>query len=122
MNILRFLREQAKDYDCSECGANHSKSDIRLLGRLESAWMVRVTCGSCRTPFKLLVVVDESRGGLPATVKQDHPSAARRRPVSSDEVLDAHEFLSNWQGRLDDILTTTTPPAEASTERSAEPT
>jgi hypothetical protein len=120
VNILRFLREQAKDYDCTECGANHAKSEIRLLGRLESAWMVRVTCGSCRTQFRLLVVVDESRGALAGTVKQDHPSGVRRRPVSSDEVLDAHEFLKSWHGTLDEILTTTT--AEASAERSAEPT
>ena len=49
MNILRFLREQAKEYDCSVCGTNHSRSDIRVLGKLESAWIVRVTCARCQT-------------------------------------------------------------------------
>ena len=57
MNILRFLREQAKDYDCSKCGTNHARSDIRLLGKLDAAWIVRVTCSKCDTSFKLLVVI-----------------------------------------------------------------
>jgi hypothetical protein len=35
MNILRRLREQAKEYNCSVCGTNHARSEIRLLGRLD---------------------------------------------------------------------------------------
>ena len=116
MNILRFLRSQAKDYDCTECGANHSRSEIRLLGRLDAAWIVRVTCASCRTPFKLLVVIDESAA---AAVKTDHPSAARRVAVSADEVLDAHEFLRAWNGSLDEVLGTAA--LQTVSERSSDP-
>ncbi len=83
MNILRFLRDQAKEYKCSVCGANHSGSDIRVLGKLESAWIVRVTCAKCQTAFKLLVVVDEQRAAV--------------SPVK-EEVIDAHEFLETYQG------------------------
>jgi hypothetical protein len=107
VNILRFLREQAKGYDCSVCGQNHARSDIRVLGKLESAWIVRVTCSKCNTSFKLLVVVDEER----ANVSPVQESAAarrserRRRPaVSLDEVLDAHEFLKGYQGGVSGML------------------
>ena len=104
MNVLRWLREQAKGYDCNVCGQNHSKSDIRVLGRLESAWIVRVTCGRCQTSFKLLVVVDEALAAV-AEPKAAATSAARRTrdrraPVSADEVLDAHEFLRAYRGDL----------------------
>ena len=95
VNILRFLREQAKEYDCSVCGSNHSRSDIRVLGKLESAWIVRVTCAKCQTAFKLLVVVDEQRAAV-SPVKEE---PERRRPaVTADEVIDAHEFLEAYQG------------------------
>ncbi|MBI3522072.1 MAG: hypothetical protein HY071_03095 [Chloroflexi bacterium] len=114
MNILRFLREQAKDYDCHVCGGNHSKSEIRVLGKLESAWIVRVTCGTCQTAFKLLVVVDESDAGSGGSgktgraaavpVKEDHPSERRRPPVTLDEVLDVHEFLSTYEGGVSALL------------------
>jgi hypothetical protein len=96
MNILRRLREQAKDYDCKVCGANHARSEIRLLGRLEAAWIVRVTCWQCETAIKLLVYVDRERAAL-APMKE-RPVRARKPPVSLDEVIDAHEFLERFDG------------------------
>jgi hypothetical protein len=96
MNILRRLREQAKDYDCKVCGANHARSEIRLLGRLEAAWIVRVTCWQCETAIKLLVYVDRERAAL-APMKE-RPMRARKPAVSLDEVIDAHEFLERFDG------------------------
>lgn len=96
MNILRRLREQAKEYDCSVCGANHARSEIRLLGRLEAAWIVRVTCSRCDTQFKLLVYVDRERASL--APMNERPVRAKRPPVSLDDVIDAHEFLEGFDG------------------------
>jgi len=102
VNILRFLREQAKEYDCSVCGTNHSRSDIRVLGKLESAWIVRVTCARCQTAFKLLVVVDEQHTAITPVKEEVARASVLRRPkrpaVSADEVIDAHEFLERYQG------------------------
>ena len=110
MNILRFLREQAKGYDCNVCGENHSKSEIRVLGRLETAWIVRVTCAKCQTGFKLLVVVDDDHAAV-SPVHEDPPAPAReprrRRPaVSLDEVLDAHELLRGFDGDVRSLFRT----------------
>jgi len=96
MNILRRLREQAKEYDCSVCGANHARSEIRLLGRLDAAWIVRVTCSRCETAFKLLVYVDRERATL--APMSEPPARVRKPPVSLDEVIDAHEFLEQFDG------------------------
>ena len=102
MNILRYLREQAKEYRCTACGADHGRSEIKLVGRHESAWIVKVICAGCATEFRLLVVVDEAKA---VAMKQDHPSGIRRRPpVTLDEVLDTHEFLLGYSGSLDDLL------------------
>lgn len=96
MNILRRLREQAKDYDCRVCGANHANSDIRLLDRLDAAWIVRVTCWSCKTSIKLLVYADRQRAAL--TPMRERPLRTRRPPISLDDVIDAHEFLDEFEG------------------------
>jgi hypothetical protein len=107
MNVLRFLREQAKGYDCNVCGQNHSRSDIRVLGKLESAWIVRVTCAKCQTSFKLLVVVDDDRAAASPVKESGHgtPPAHSTSPVVSvDEVLDAHEFFQSWDGTVSTIL------------------
>ncbi len=91
--MLRRLREEAKKFDCSVCGTNHARSDIRVLGKLDSAWIVRVTCSSCATAFKLLVVVQEQEAAV-TPVREEPARASRRRPaLSSDDVLDAHEAL-----------------------------
>ena len=115
MNILRFLREQAKGYDCNVCGQNHSRSDIRVLGKLESAWIVRVTCGKCQTSFKLLVVVDEDRAAV-SPVRESGPGTPPLRSsppaVSVDEVLDAHEFFQDWDGTVSTILAPAEGPAD----------
>lgn len=120
VNILRFLREQAKGYSCNVCGQNHSKSEIRVLGRLESAWIVRVECSRCQTNFKLLVVVDEAL----AAVSQARAEAAPRRatrergkpPVTIDEVLDAHEFLDAYAGDIKSLFRRQRTPAPAGAE------
>ncbi|HVR88641.1 MAG TPA: hypothetical protein VHG53_03740 [Candidatus Limnocylindria bacterium] len=123
MNILRFLREQAKGYDCSVCGQNHARSDIRVLGKLESAWIVRVTCAKCKTSFKLLVVIDEERAAVSPVQEASgshRPTRERRRPaVSADEVLDAHEFLQGYAGDVSGMLSDETPVQPARPDGSA---
>jgi hypothetical protein len=116
VNILRFLREQAKDYDCSVCGTNHSRSDIRVLGKLESAWIVRVICSKCQTSFKLLVVVDDKRAAV-SPVKEE-PERPRRPAVSLDEVIDAHEFLTSYQGDVRSLFGRRDKVAETKTDAS----
>jgi hypothetical protein len=97
VNILRFLREQAKNYDCSVCGTNHSRSEISVQGKREGAWVVRVACSKCETAITLLVYA----GGEKATAVA--PSAAvvkrfRRPPLTLDDVLDAHDLLGSYSG------------------------
>lgn len=103
MNILRHLREEAKKFDCSVCGTNHARSDIRVLGKLDSAWIVRVTCSSCQTAFKLLVVVEEQKAAV-TPVKEERPRVRQRPPVTLDDVLDAHERLSAHTGDVNALF------------------
>ena len=96
MNILKFLREQAKNYDCSVCGTNHSRSEISVLGKREGGWIVKVACSKCDTAITLLVYV----GDKPPAMKALTPAAKRphRPALSPDDVLDAHEALERYDG------------------------
>ncbi|MBI2773445.1 MAG: hypothetical protein HYX56_03000 [Chloroflexi bacterium] len=97
MNILRTLREEAKKLHCTVCGADHAKSDIRVVAKLDPAWIVRVTCSSCRTEFKLLVVVQEQSAQM-RPMPDERPRTRRRPPVTPDDVIDAHELLKGFSG------------------------
>lgn len=101
VNILRILRERAKDYDCSVCGTNHALSDIRVVGKMiDRSYVVRVTCSECKTAFKLLVVL-EGAAEEPAVsaVKEERARTRRHTPAMTiDDVLDAHETLRAHTG------------------------
>ncbi|HEY6960230.1 MAG TPA: hypothetical protein VI814_15520 [Candidatus Limnocylindria bacterium] len=101
-NILKYLREQAKNYDCSVCGTNHSRSKIDLLGKRDGGWVVRVACSKCETAITLLVYVGDSAPSARPVAQQ----AARRRrpPVTLDEVLDAHDMLESFSGDVRDLF------------------
>lgn len=99
VNILRILRERAKDYDCTVCGTNHARSDLRVVGKIDRSYVVRVTCSKCETTFKLLVVLGGEDEAAVTPVKEERPRQERRHPpMTIDDVLDAHETLRAHTG------------------------
>ncbi len=105
MNILRFLREQAKNYDCSVCGTNHSKSEISMLGKRQGAWVVRVACSKCETAITLLVYAGGAKesavrpvGESAKLIRRAALSRQDGPPLTGDDVLDAHELLGSYSG------------------------
>ena len=102
MNILRLLQERAKDYDCSVCGTNHSKSKISVIGKRDDAYVVRVVCSKCATNITLLVYVGEKPAVAPQAVQR--PKRSQRPPVSLDEVIDAHELLESFNGSPSELF------------------
>lgn len=105
MNILRFLREQAKNYDCSVCGTNHSRSEISMLGKHQGAWVVRVACSKCATAITLLVYAGGDKASAVASltdgakrVRRQVPTGDDRPPLTGDDVLDAHDLLGSYGG------------------------
>ena len=102
MNILKILRERAKDYDCGLCGTNHSKSEISVLGKREGAYVVRVVCSKCATNITLLVYAGEKPEALKALAAA--PKRQRRPPVSLDDVIDAHDLLESFTGDVGELF------------------
>lgn len=104
MNILRILRERAKDYDCGVCGTNHSRSELSVLGKREGAYVVRVVCSKCQTNITLLVYAGNAS---PAAKAIGAGSKQPRRPaVSLDDVIDAHELLEAHTGDVSELFAT----------------
>lgn len=101
-NILRLLREQAKNYDCSVCGTNHSRSEISLLGKRDGGWVVRVACSKCGTAITLLVYAGEDAASARPVARAT--PRRRRPPVTLDEVLDAHDLLESFSGDVRDLF------------------
>src|SRR5438128_6256617 len=108
--ILEFLRSQARNYRCRVCGSNHKGSQLRKIGNHNNKLIVQVTCGRCRDSFFLHV---EFAGSIVNAVEEVTRVAApsprdtdeiEGEPLSHDEVLDAHQRLAAFQGKLTELL------------------
>jgi len=108
--ILEFLRSQARNYRCRVCGTNHKGSHLRKIGNHNNKLVVQVTCSRCRDSFFLHVefagsivnaVEEVTRVSAPSPRDADEVAGD---PLSLDEVLDAHEQLAGFRGKLTDLL------------------
>ena len=108
--ILEFLRSQARKYQCRVCGQNHKGSHLRKVGSHQNKLVVQVTCSRCRDSFFLHV---EFAGSIVNAVEEATRVAApsprdadeiEGDPLTMDEVLDAHERLSAFEGKLTDLI------------------
>jgi hypothetical protein len=108
--ILEFLRSQAHNYRCRVCGSSHKGSQLRKVANHNNKLIVQVTCARCRDSFFLHV---EFAGSIVGAVDEVTRVAAPSprdseeidgEPLTYDDVLDVHEHLSKFQGRLTDLL------------------
>ena len=108
--ILEFLRSQARNYRCRVCGSNHKGSQLRKICNHNNKLIVQVTCGRCRDSFFLHV---EFQGSIVNAVEEVTQVAAPSPrdadeidgdPLTHDEVLDAHQRLAAFSGKLTDLL------------------
>jgi formate dehydrogenase assembly factor FdhD len=88
---IGVILDNIRQMECPNCGAHLRTSAVRGITAEPSALVVRVACGVC------------GENSL-AIVKRDAPGEAEQ-PISRDEVLDAHEFLTEWHGTVDEIIT-----------------
>ena len=80
---------------CTVCEERVPADRVKLLAWREDIAFLQLDCGACLSTtlgFVLAGVGDE-----PAPVRG-------RQPISSDDVLDMHQFLASWRGDLSGLL------------------
>lgn len=88
--LASFLR-------CGQCNGSITAEDIGLVDQKEDWWffMVRCTgCGESRVVAALVREEDDQISEAPHEAETVNSSAV----VTSDEVLDVHEFLRDFDG------------------------
>src|SRR5215472_3207199 len=122
MRFIDFIRDRARYYNCPHCGRGLRDCELRMLRHVEDRYTIQVTCASCRVQFVLIIAVQgdglESLSGeevaLERGIAEDDDllgDVARARietpapePIGSDELLDVHLALRDFQGRLTDLF------------------
>jgi hypothetical protein len=118
MRFIDFIRDRARYYNCPHCGRSLRDCELRMLRHVEDRYTIQVTCGACRVQFVLILAVqgdgleslpaDEStldrEPASPGAAAHAKPAASAPEPIGSDELLDMHLALRDFQGRLTDLF------------------
>jgi hypothetical protein len=114
MNIISFIKERARYYNCPACARNLDGCEVRMLKQAESHLTVEVTCAQCHVTFIVVLAVqygaeeDRDLAEEPAYVRGAPGSG---EPISDDEILDVHELLEDFQGNFKELLRSPDPDA-----------
>lgn len=95
---------------CPSCGAHYSESHIHFLGQLDMAALIQLDCESCGLPVMATIVVSGAgaKGETPKLLsdvsKEDLKGKHAKEPVTSDHVVDAHQFLKEFDGNFEKLF------------------
>lgn len=120
MRFIDFIRDRARYYNCPHCGRSLRDCELRMLRQVEDRYTIQVTCAACHVQFVLILAVQgQGLESLPAdelTLERDEtevaaePAAVADRarpaaePIGTDELLDVHLALRDFQGPLTDLF------------------
>ena len=124
MSIIEFIQDRARYYNCPVCGRSLKGCEVRMLKHVEDRFTVQVTCAACHVQFIVILAIQGqgleplNEEELQLEVELDDGSDAleaaaggevEMEPIASDEVLDVHLYLKDFQGSLLDLLKTPDP-------------
>ncbi|MER3417846.1 MAG: hypothetical protein C4343_01745 [Chloroflexota bacterium] len=102
MESFDRLRALLAATDCVVCGRPIDPARIRILAERDDATFVEFACLGCGVVALAMVTI----AGEPVSRRYgeftaaDEARFADRPPISSDDVLAAHELLAEWRGDL----------------------
>lgn len=119
MSIIEFIQDRARYYNCPVCGRSLKGCEVRMLKHVDDRFTVQVTCAACKVQFIVILAIqgqgleplneDELQLEVELDDTVETPSDAvevEMDPIASDEVLDVHLFLKDFNGSLADLLKT----------------
>jgi hypothetical protein len=98
VNLIALIKERAKYYRCLACSQVLADCQVKLLNEADGHCTVEVTCANCGVSFVAVLLLKKAKhpDGL--------PKAAEEGPISSDEMLDVHEFMKAFNGPLRELV------------------
>jgi hypothetical protein len=96
MNIIAFIKERARYYNCPACARNLESCEVRMLKQAESHLTVEVTCAKCKVTFIVVLAVQYTADEEVELAEEPAIGPVRDAdPITHDEVLDVHDLLRN---------------------------
>lgn len=101
-----FIKQLIANIRCAVCNHRYGLDDIRIIGHQDELWVIAVMCAECQTQGLVFAVVKE--GEQPEIITDLTPEEWARfqemSPIDTDDVLDIHRFLRDFDGDFVDLF------------------
>lgn len=108
-----WLRLQLTSFNCPACGRRYRDTRVDFLAERDGLFFVDLDCADCGSRTVAIITIDQDDAGLSVGELQPMPEVDNRfgeslpssvAPVTADDVLDMHEFLSHFDGDVSRLL------------------
>ena len=95
--ILKRLMSSIK---CGSCGEYFKGDNIEVLGNSGEMWFLQAICSDCDTQSLVVAIIQKcnERGNIADLGDAEQVKVATVRIVDSDDLLDMHHFLKEFDG------------------------
>ncbi len=97
MNLIALIKERAKYYKCMACSQALADCQVKLLNEADGHCTVEVTCANCGVSFVAVLLLKKAKH------PEGLPKAAEVGPISTDEMIDVHEYMKAFTGSLKEL-------------------
>jgi hypothetical protein len=110
MDAEGWLTSELATFGCAACGQAYGEERVRLIAQREELFFVDLSCAHCGSQAVAIVTIQVEGGSrtleagelLPAEVAR--VEAVATTPVSTDDVLDVHRLLADFDGGVGELL------------------
>ncbi len=95
-----LIKRLMSSIKCSSCGQRYESIDIDVLGHNEDIWFLQIKCAACSTRSLVAAIIKqaEARNNAGSADKTKPERPGQTAPVTPDDVLDMHDYLSDFDG------------------------
>jgi|GEM_PF-2998985 len=100
--IVKAIRQMIK---CPSCQATFSEQDVEMVAGVGPSYFVRMTCGVCNVSV-MASLMQVGQNEISGEINTEMPTidAAQSEPVSSDDVIEVHKFLKDFNGDFQGLM------------------
>jgi len=100
--IKQLISHIANFMKCPNCGASYDVENVQYLGKIQVFYVVQLFCQRCSIPVFASVLIKESR--IPSARFKKEKIKKDAKPISSDDLIDFHNFISKYEGDFKTLL------------------
>ncbi len=105
-SLRAVIRNIKSHVNCPQCDNSYSNDDINVISAVGEKCMIVAQCDYCKT--SILITANLSLASpdanAPQNINTTVQSMETKEIVSSDDVMDVHQFLKDFKGNFDEIL------------------